>query len=117
MNVVSRIAAFSCPSCGGHIGEAAPIEQVRQIVTPPAQRLIFDLLARTVGAPVMRDVIMDRMYGGRRDGGPDTGDSVLKVHVCQLRRRIEPYGWTISNSKGGAGQLAHWRLIPTIKSA
>lgn len=113
MNVATRIQAFCCPSCGGFIGEAAPVDKVRDAITAPAQRVIFDLLSRSMGTAVMRDTIMDRMYAHRSDGGPDTADQVLKATVSQLRRRIEPFGWTISASKGGAGHLAQWRLIPT----
>ena len=117
MNVVARVQTYSCPCCGGFIGEAAPIEQVRESITPPAQRIIFDLLARSIGRAVHRDAIIELMYGGRSDGGPDTADHVVKAQVSQLRRRIEPFGWTISVSRGGSGHLAQWRLIPTEASA
>lgn len=108
---------YSCPCCGNSIGEAAPIEQVKETITPPALRIIFDMLSRSIGQPVMRHIIIERIYGNRRDGGPETADTILKSQVSQLRRRIEPFGWTITVSRGGAGDLAQWRLIPTIKSA
>ncbi|MDM9643859.1 hypothetical protein [Rhizobium sp. S163] len=117
MNVVARVQTYCCPSCGGFIGEAAPIEQVRESITVPAQRIIFDLLSRSIGRAVHRNAIIELMYGGRSDGGPDTADHVVKAQVSQLRRRIEPFGWTISVSRGGSGHLAQWRLIPTEASA
>lgn len=116
MNVIARVQQYSCPCCGGFIGEAAPIEQVRESITAPAQRIIFDLLSRSIGYAVRRDAIIDRMYGDRADGGPETADLILKAQVSQLRRRIEPFGWTVSVSRGGAGHLAQWRLIPTEAS-
>ncbi len=112
MNAVPKIQSFSCPCCGGFIGEAAPIDQVRQFVTAPGRRLILDMLSRSPGSPVHRDLIIGRMYAGRSDGGPDSGAQVVAVTVSQLRRQIEPFGWTVSNSKGGGGELAQWRLIP-----
>lgn len=112
MNAHPKIQSFSCPCCGGFIGEAAPLEQVRKSVTAPGRRLILDMLSKTPGSPVHRDLIIGRMYGGRSDGGPDDGDHVVKAMVSQLRRQIEPFGWTVTNSKGGAGALAQWRLIP-----
>lgn len=112
MNAHPRIQTFTCPCCKGFIGEAAPIEQVREYVTAPSRRLILDMLSKRIGAPVLRDNIMSRMYGSRADGGPESGDTVLKVMVSQLRRQIEPYGWTITGSRGGSGELAQWRLIP-----
>lgn len=117
MNVVARVQTYTCPCCGGFIGEAAPIEQVKEAITAPAHRIIFDLLARSIGQAVRRDTIIDRIYGGRADGGPETADRILKAQVSQLRRRIEPFGWTITVSKGGSGYLAQWRLIPTEVSA
>lgn len=113
MNLHTKIQSFMCPCCGGFIGEAAPIAQVRDYVTAPAQRLIFDMLSKSPGEPVMRDRIVSRMYSHRRDGGPDQSDNTLRSMVCQLRRKIEPFGWTITTSKGGSGYLAQWRLIPT----
>lgn len=117
MNVVARIQTFTCPCCGGLIGEAAPVEEVRQYVTAPAHRIIFDILSRSVGRPVFRDALIHLIYGGRADGGPERADKVLAVQVSQLRRRIEPFGWTISSSKGGSGIHAQWRLIPTEAGA
>lgn len=112
MAVSPRIQSYCCPACGGFIGEAAPIEQVKKSITAPAQRLIFDLLARSVGVPVMREAIIDRIYGGRSDGGPETADLIMKSQVSKLRRILESWGWTISVSKGGSGNFAQWRLIP-----
>jgi hypothetical protein len=112
MNAHPRIETFTCPCCGGFIGEAAPVDQIREYVTAPGRRLILDMLTKTVGAPVHRDLIINRMYGGRSDGGPENGDHVVKAMVSQLRRQIEPFGWTISSSRGGSGELAQWRLIP-----
>lgn len=116
MNVIAKVQQFTCPCCGGFIGEAAAVNDVRAAITAPAHRLIFDLLSRAVGQPVMREALIDRMYGARADGGPERADKILAVQVSQLRRRIEPYGWTISISKGGSGYLAQWRLIPTEAS-
>lgn len=112
MNAHSRIQTYCCPSCGGFIGEAAPLDQVRESVTQPSRRLILDMLSSKPGAPVLRDRILDRLYGDRADGGPDSGDHVVKAMVSQLRRQIEPFGWTITGSRGGSGNLAQWRLIP-----
>ena len=111
--MLARIQSYCCPACGGHIGEAAPIETVREAVTAPVKKVIFDMLARRVGRAVLKDSIIDAVYGNRADGGPETASTTIQVQVCQLRRIIEPFGWTISNSRGGAGELAQWKLIPT----
>jgi DNA-binding response OmpR family regulator len=111
--MLSRVQSFCCPSCGGYIGEAAAVDTVRESISAPAKRLIFDMLTRRVGRPVLKDAIIEAVYGSRSDGGPDNASTIVQVLVSQLRRQIEPYGWTISNSRGGAGELAQWKLIPT----
>lgn len=112
MNHIPQTSQFCCPSCGGHIGTAAPLDQVVENITQPSRRLIMAMLAEKPGKAVYRERIINRMYGGRSDGGPDTADHVIAALVSQLRRQIEPFGWTITNSRGGAGNLAQWRLIP-----
>ncbi|NSX90115.1 winged helix-turn-helix domain-containing protein [Agrobacterium tumefaciens] len=86
--------------------------QVVENITQPSRRIIMAMLSEKPGKAVYRDRIIDRIYGGRADGGPEAADHVLMVIVSQLRRQIEPFGWTITNSRGGAGNLAQWRLIP-----
>lgn len=117
MNAHHKIQHFSCPTCGGHLGEAAKIDDVRAALTRPAWRTIFDLLARAPGRSVMRDTLIEALYGDRADGGPERADHVIKAHVSQLRRIIEPFGWTITVSRGGSGHLAQWKLIPTLGGA
>ncbi|MCB5205034.1 hypothetical protein LH464_21445 [Neorhizobium sp. T786] len=107
MNVHSRISAYTCPCCGGSIGEAAPLDQVRRFVTSSHKVKIFDMLAAEPGAPVYRRDVSAALYDGKVVG------NVLASNVSQLRREIEPYGWTITYGKGGNTPLAQWRLIPT----
>jgi DNA-binding response OmpR family regulator len=113
----SRLMQCTCPTCGSFIGEAATLEAVREAITAPVKRTIFDALSRRPGKPVMRDSILSAVYGNRRDGGPERADHILQVQVCQLRRQIEPFGWTIENGRGGAGAHAQWRLIPVRAGA
>lgn len=111
--MLSRVKRYSCPCCGGHIGEAASIDSVSDAISSPTRNAILEMLARSIGRPVRRDAMIDRLYGDRADGGPDRAVNILMVQVSRLRREIEPFGWTISNGRGGSGELAQWRLIPT----
>lgn len=112
MNTQPKLQPCTCPTCGGFIGEAAPIEAVREAVTAPVKRSILSELSRKPGKPVRRDQILTAVYGNRPDGGPERADHVLQVQVSQLRKQIEPFGWTIENGRGGSGNFAQWRLIP-----
>lgn len=117
MDTHTRIQTFCCPVCGGNIGEASTLDQVRGAITRPSLRTIFDMLAERPGRAVQRDAIIDALYGHRADGGPEHADHITKVFVSQIRRAIEPFGWTVTVSRGGSGSLAQWKLIPTEASA
>lgn len=111
--MLSRVRKYSCPCCGGDIGEAASLEAVAEAVSSPTRNTILSMLIRSIGRPVLRDAMIDRLYGDRADGGPERAANIIMVQVSRLRREIEPFGWTITNGKGGAGENAQWRLIPT----
>lgn len=112
MNQATRIKSYVCPCCGGDIGEAPSIERVREMITQPSRRVIFDLLAEVPGKAVHRDVIYRRLYGHRHDGGPISGETSIHVFMSILRRQLAPYGWYISSSRGGRGRASEYRLIP-----
>lgn len=46
-------------------------------------------------AHISKAELIDALYGDDPDGGPDFADSVVKVHICRLRRKLAPYGWKI----------------------
>ncbi len=113
MNVQpTRLQVCSCPTCGGFMGEAAPLEAVREKVRMGHQLIILDLLSRRVGILVGSDAIIDAMYSGRRDGGPDKASQVLAVTMNRLKTTIEAFGWTIASVGRGSGNKASYRLIP-----
>lgn len=76
------------------------------------QLIILDLLSRRAGVLISSDTIIDAMYSGRRDGGPDKARNVLSVTINRLKNTIEAFGWTISSVGRGSGNSASYRLIP-----
>lgn len=112
MNQITRIKNFCCPSCGGHIGEAAPLDEQLTARLSPSQRAIFALLAKKPGAPIPNERIVAALYDHRPDGGPDAAKEVAVQLVYQTKKRIEPYGWTIVSHGGGRGNTSTYRLIP-----
>lgn len=108
--MLSRVQTFSCPCCGGHIGEAARPDDVR-LGLRGHKRTMFDVLAKRIGLPVTKHDMVNAMYSGRADGGPDDAGNIVSVEMLRLRRSIEPFGWTIT-STGRAGVMAEYRLIP-----
>lgn len=108
MNAHPRIATFTCPCCKGFIGEAAPLDQVADLITADQQRYVFNALSKEPGASVNRDELYKAMYGHIRTmpSYPGKGFSNL---ISLLRSKLEAHGWTIECRRGAK---AFYRLLP-----
>lgn len=117
MNANPRIQSYTCPCCGGFIGEAAPIEAVVNAVSSVTGRKILEKLSSNVGRAFPRNEIIDFVYRDDADGGPDDAAGTFSVTLFRLRQVIEPFGWTIEKKGGGGrgeyGTPGLYRLIPT----
>lgn len=111
MNIPNR-TRYSCPCCGGDIGDAPTIENVRTKITRPQAKIIFDLLSRTPGAPIEKKEIISHLYGDRFDGGPLDPGQTVNVQIYNLRKQLEKLGWTIINTSGGGRVAGEYRIIP-----
>lgn len=121
-NPIPRPDTFSCPCCGGYIGEAAPIEMVVDAISPTVERAILIRLSKSLSRPVPRDTLIDFIYSDDRNGGPDNAQNVFAVSISRLRRRLAAFGWTIQTiggggGRGGVGDGANYRLVPTEAGA
>lgn len=112
MNVVVRVETFTCPCCGGFIGEAAPVEFVLGHGLSESHRKIFSRLSTRLGAEVSSDTLIDTLYSDREDGGPIAARLVLSQLVHTLNKRIEAHGWIVTSRGRGRGNQAVYRLIP-----
>lgn len=65
--------------------------------------------ARNRGGIHSRKSLMETVYADDPDGGPEWACGV-SVHLNQIRRRLEPLGWTIT--KSGRVSRASYQLIP-----
>ena len=117
MNIQPRLQTVMCPCCGGFMGEAAPLDAVREKVRMGHQLIILDLLSRHVGRLVPSDAIIDAMYSHRSDGGPDQASRILSVVINRLKKTIEAFGWTIVSVGRGSGNTASYRLQPVEAGA
>lgn len=72
----------------------------------------FAFFARKFPAPVSNSMLMDAVYGGDPDGGPDSLNivSVVKFH---LRKKLKPLGIGIS-STGGPGSTSRLVLFDVV---
>lgn len=100
-----------CPTCG-HAMEAkrASLETLSSAPFEPQLRLIIDALAKAYPRFVTTDFLLDHLYGGRQDGGPDNAESLIRTRISKLRKQLAPYGWTIP--KHGSGNQGRYKLQP-----
>lgn len=94
------------------MGEAAPLEAVREKVRMGHALIILDKLSRRVGRLVSADDLLDAMYAGQADGGPDKANTVLHVTMSKLKQEIAAFGWTIISVGRGSGNRASYKLVP-----
>lgn len=116
MNAQLKTARYSCPCCGGDIGQAADLREVRKAVTQPTALVIFDALSQNAGAPVTRSEILRAVVGAEPRWTQRTSRNIDN-QVSNLRKTLAAFGWTISHMRGGKGEMANWRLIPTEAGA
>lgn len=111
MNAHPRIATYQCPCCGGFIGEAAPIDEVKKAVTSPSRRCILDILSEEIGRHRTRREIVAALLENGHCRTTMVSPKTVHVQVCNLRKQIEPFGWTVANSTA-VPHAAQYRLIP-----
>jgi len=104
--------AYSCPACGGYIGEAASVEFVSERLPKGQQTAIFNLLAKRLSRPVPKEIIIDLLFSDRADGGPETASRVVDTQLAHLRKIVQGYGWVIKRVGGGRGGQCSYQLIP-----
>jgi DNA-binding response OmpR family regulator len=70
---------------------------------------------------ITHDTLFDALYGGRRDGGPETAKVVERVTVYKLRGRMHPHGIEIKTIYGvgyeisEADQMKLRALVTTMR--
>jgi two-component system, OmpR family, response regulator CpxR len=103
------VRAAVYPSPGAAIGDLRLDDLTRQawagsdeVSLTTAEFDILDLLARSAGRIVSRDELTTALY--QRPATPY--ERSLDVHICHLRKKIEPAGVAIRNSRG-VGYLLH----------
>lgn len=115
MNHVPQTAQFTCPCCKGFIGEAAPIDFVKDAVIGGLQVKIMKELTDRVSRPVMMSHLIDKCFEDDPDGGPENAANSIHVAIHKLRKRLSAFGWCIEGSgRGSAGFYGSgtYRLIP-----
>lgn len=105
--------SVTCPCCGSTLSDKhAPLEALAEAPMSPQQREIVRFLAAKYPHGVTTSQIFDHLYHFDPNGGPDNSCSVM-VQIVNVRKRIEPFGWTIPRNGGAKGSHpGAYRLEP-----
>lgn len=106
-----RLAATHCPCCGHPISIGADLRWHPQsrtlsghglvLMLSPQRTIIFDVLWRAypTGRLIEREELMDAVYAGDFNGGPES-DKSLSVQLVHLRKALAPFNLGIKSRTG-----------------
>lgn len=108
LNRLPQTTPCTCPTCGGYMGEAAPLEAVREALTG-RERRVFDALEEAGAGGITTVDLSIKLFGS------ECGCSERKMHyttelISFLRKRLEPFGYCVPRNK--ALNRGKYRIIP-----
>ena len=108
------MSAALCPCC--HRPLVSAFEQIADDAKlSMKERELFLAVSNGFGASVLRDVVINAMYGLDPNGGPDDPRAVIAVHMAKANAKIAPFGYRIFSRKTVGYRLA--TIIPTQAAA
>jgi hypothetical protein len=84
-----------CPTCNRKWTKTAwELDEALAVVHwSPQQQTVVDAVAR---GGVTVSTLVGELYA---DGRPDNADTVAKIHVGTIRKKLKPFGWGIPKHK------------------
>ena len=106
---------MKCPTCGQTIHAAPDISGLRSVRLSPYEEKMLVILTSIY--PMGRSIpyFVDALYSDDPDGGPLQARNVVDKVAHHLRRKLEPYDWTVSRSKGGIYSRGFYKLEKTVQ--
>ncbi|KKB80809.1 hypothetical protein VW35_00950 [Devosia soli] len=103
-----------CPCC--HRPLISAFEQVADEASlSMKERELFLTVANGFGGSVLREVVVNALYGLDPNGGPDDPRAVIAVIMTKTNAKIAPFGYRIFSRKTVGYRLA--TIIPTEAAA
>lgn len=96
-----------CPTCGNKV-EEVPMKALLDSGLPPQIRRIVKAMVAAYPRPARNDELLAALYWDDPNGGPDGAERVLMTRICNARKILAPFGWTVS--KQGTGSHGRYRL-------
>ena len=106
---------MKCPTCGQTIHAAPDISCLRSVRLSPTEEKMLVILSAIY--PMGRSIpyFVDALYSDDPDGGPLQARNVVAKVAHRLRRKLEPYNWTVSKSKGEIYSRGFYKLEKTVQ--
>ena len=60
---------------------------------------------------IRSDILFDLIYGADPNGGPDTGQKILAVHICRMNKDMKIFGLRLRSLTVGRGGYGSYVLI------
>jgi hypothetical protein len=98
-----------CPCCNQPVTRPDPLKLIQHADLAGVCRIVAMHLARHFGQPVLIDAVVEEVYSGVRDGGPQDGRESVRQITHQLRGKLAPFGLRIEG-RGGRGRSGSWRM-------
>lgn len=102
-----------CPCCNQPINaDRASMDALVELRLTSLELAVLQTLIDAYPRYVQRGRLIDAVWGDDIDGGPENATNILFIVSGRLRKKIEPYGWTISRNVKGLGSQKRHRLEP-----
>ncbi|KAB2716629.1 hypothetical protein [Brucella intermedia] len=92
--------------------ERNPTIELEDAPLTRGQKNIVDALAAIYPRRIYIDDLVDHVYAFDPNGGPDGAQQVVRTQICNLRKRLPSFGWTIPMNHKGPGNHGYYRLAP-----
>lgn len=101
-----------CPCCHQPVTPGRELESFAARQSPLRARLLRELIA--AWRPLPASALVDVVYGGCADGGPEDAVGVLRVTICNLRRELRAIGWTIQAHRWAGYELRRLDAVAAV---
>ncbi|NYD84397.1 hypothetical protein [Brucella intermedia] len=92
--------------------ERNPTTELEDAPLTRGQKNIVDALAAIYPRRIYIDDLVDHVYAFDPNGGPDGAQQVVRTQICNLRKRLPSFGWTIPMNHKDPGNHGYYRLQP-----
>lgn len=89
-----------------------PSQELDQAPFSRGQKAIIDALSSIYPRRIYIDDLVDNVYQLDPNGGPDNAHQTVRTQICNIRKRLPQYGWTIPTTRKQQGQHGWYRLEP-----